>query len=524
MRSILLTIVIILTTAFYSHAQYFQFSQYNFTPQRINPAIVAQTGDASASFLYRNQSTDGGFHLNSTSVNASYPIIARSGRRWSGVGISFMDDRSGQAGIYNTQEAALTYAVYVPLTRLSGLSLGIKTLYQTKTINLDGLYTGAQYIPDRGFSNDLSNGEPGSNLRSNYISFSTGLYWQETDRKGNTTAYAGISFFDFNKPQDTFLGSSYGLSTTFTAMAGVRVYQHENISILPEILITRSAAQNTVNAGFVTSYNLSASPRAPQTRIDILTKYIIGRSGIVGLQLHKDRFSIGFSYDFPASTTNVYNTGAFELGLAWKKHITPGRYTARNKTKGKPGQKPRPATTAGNTAIRKRPGTQTRKDTLSIPGDTLANHATSHTKKDLSTILRNKQDSVKASASAGALQHEPLVLEKATLHFNFQFNSVDLDPEASRYFDELAEVLHENPEIKINLTGHTDNIGSDKFNIKLSLSRAMAIKDYLITKGISADRITAEGRGMREPKYDNTTDEGRAQNRRVELTILYSNP
>src|SRR5688500_19512923 len=85
-------------------AQYFQFSQYNFTPQRINPAQVGSSDYASLSFDYRNQATDGGFHLISNALNASYPLISSAGKRWSGLGVSLMDDRSGQAGIFSTQE------------------------------------------------------------------------------------------------------------------------------------------------------------------------------------------------------------------------------------------------------------------------------------------------------------------------------------------------------------------------------------------------------------------------------------
>ena len=83
-------------------AQYFQFSQYNFTPQRVNPAQVADSDDASVTLDYRNQATDGGFHLTSNLLNISYPLMAKNGKRWSGVGLSFMDDRSGQAGFFNT--------------------------------------------------------------------------------------------------------------------------------------------------------------------------------------------------------------------------------------------------------------------------------------------------------------------------------------------------------------------------------------------------------------------------------------
>src|SRR5687767_10086675 len=105
-------------------AQYFQFSQYNFTPQRINPAQVASSDYASLSFDYRNQATEGGFRLTSNILNVSYPLIAKTGKRWSGIGLTFMDDRSGQAGIFNTQEVGLSYALNVFLAKYQTISLG----------------------------------------------------------------------------------------------------------------------------------------------------------------------------------------------------------------------------------------------------------------------------------------------------------------------------------------------------------------------------------------------------------------
>src|SRR5687768_18204021 len=106
-----------------SYAQYFQFSQYNFTPQRINPALVASSDYASLSFDYRNQGTDGGFRLSSNSLNVSYPLLKKNGSRWSGVGLSFMDDRSGKAGLFKTQEVGLSYAVNVDIAKFQILSL-----------------------------------------------------------------------------------------------------------------------------------------------------------------------------------------------------------------------------------------------------------------------------------------------------------------------------------------------------------------------------------------------------------------
>src|SRR5688500_3588374 len=105
-----------------SLAQYFQFSQYNFTPLRVNPALVGSSDFATASLLYRNQSTEGGFHLTSNSLSATYPLINKKRWiRWGGIGIGFLDDRSGHAGIFSRQEASLAYAVNVFVAKRQSL-------------------------------------------------------------------------------------------------------------------------------------------------------------------------------------------------------------------------------------------------------------------------------------------------------------------------------------------------------------------------------------------------------------------
>lgn len=500
--------------------QYFQFSQYNFTPQRINPAKVASSDYASLSFVYRNQATDGGFHLNSNIVNVSYPLLNRSGTRWSGIGISLMDDRSGTAGIFNTQEVALSYAVNVNLSTFQSLSLGLKALYQNRKMDLAGLYTGSQYIPDRGFDESISSGESLGMLRSDFMTFSAGLHWQQVDKKGNRIAYWDVSFFDFNKPEDTFLEGTDKLNSTLVGAFGFRIYHEGNMSIYPEVLYTRSGANNVLNVGTILRCDLQSSPRQGATHVDLITKYVIGRSGILGFQFHRENISLGVSYDFPIVSRNVANTGALELGLAFRKLITRNKKGRSSKDKdGKPDQtqtgKSTPGKKLGASVGVKKPG----------PGKTSADSSKSKSQgqTDMSSRLKQKQDSVITQANAGHMLHEPLVLEKATLHFNFEFNSTTLDTNAREYLDGLATALIDNPELKIKLVGHTDNVGSEKFNLKFSKQRAQTLKDYLVERGVDQSRIEADGKGVTTPLTTNETEEGRAKNRRVELTITMSN-
>lgn len=501
-------------------AQYFQFSQYNFTPQRINPAQVGDSDYASLSLDYRNQATDGGFHLTSNVLNVAYPLISRTGQRWSGIGLTFMDDRSGQAGIFNTQEAGLSYALNVPLARYETISLGVKGLYQSRKIDLDGLYTGAQYVPDRGFNEALSSGENSGQFKTDFITFSAGLHWQRSDKEGTRLGYAGISFFDFNKPENSFFELESQLNSTFVASFGLRAYQRRALSIFPELLYTRSASANVLNVGWITRYDLKTDSK-PLTYINIITKYVVGRSGILGLQLYKENFTVGISYDFPVFVRNVANTGALEVGIALRKLVVRDKKISK-KTKQSARMQAQQKQAKPKLPVREKSGEKNQVEiNPKLNSDTAM--VTTHAKEDLSSRLKSKQDSVATSTAVGKLHHEALILERATLNFNFEFNSANVNEKTAIYLDDLAKALNDNPELKLHLEGHTDNVGSQKFNLKLSHYRAQTMKDYLVKRGVDPSRISIAGKGMSDPLNDNGTEAKRALNRRVELTIQYEN-
>jgi type IX secretion system PorP/SprF family membrane protein len=494
-------------------AQYFQFSQYNLTPQRINPALVASSNDLQGALVYRNQNTDGGFRLSSNSLNVMYPLLSREGKRWSGVGLSFLDDRSGKAGIFATQEVGVSYAVNIVVARDQSLSLGAKMLYQARRIDLAGLYTGSQYIPDRGFDESLSPGENFGELKSDYLTFSMGVHWQKEDKDGTVTGYWDVSIIDLNRPKEQFIQSST-LNPSLVAGAGFRLYHEEKVSIFPRILYTRSATNSIVNAGATVRYDLGNTRKAPIEHVDLIAGVVFGRSAIAGLQYQNERMGVGVSYDFPIFYQNVANTGAIEVAIVLKKEVLRSKRAKRGKqdeTITPPaGQKPKKL--AASVGVKKP------KPVLPVSDSSAAGNR-SHSA--MSDRLRQKQDSIAAQGVAGMVRHEPLILEKATLRFNFEFNSATPGADARAYLDDLVEALKDNPELRLQLIGHTDNIGSDKFNLRLSLSRAQAFRDYVVMRGIDASRVTVDGKGMREPLNNNATPEQQALNRRVEMTILY---
>lgn len=105
---------------------------------------------------------------------------------------------------------------------------------------------------------------------------------------------------------------------------------------------------------------------------------------------------------------------------------------------------------------------------------------------------------------------------------NFETGSAVLLPESKRILDGTAEAIKSmtDPNLLIEIAGHTDSVGSAAYNLMLSQQRAEAVRQYLISRGVPSQQLTAQGYGKSQPIADNDTEEGRAQNRRVEFRVI----
>ena len=101
----------------------------------------------------------------------------------------------------------------------------------------------------------------------------------------------------------------------------------------------------------------------------------------------------------------------------------------------------------------------------------------------------------------------------------FDFDSSKVKEGVKESLNTLGKALAENKDIKLKIDGHTDYIGTEQYNLNLSLKRANSIKNYLIGRGVSANNISIEGYGKQNPVANNSTEAGRAKNRRVEFII-----
>lgn len=112
-----------------------------------------------------------------------------------------------------------------------------------------------------------------------------------------------------------------------------------------------------------------------------------------------------------------------------------------------------------------------------------------------------------------ALKAQTITLED----IRFEFNSATLTPAATGSLNKVVKALNNQPGASVEVAGHTDSLGNDAYNKRLSDQRANSVRQYLVDNGIAASRITARGYGEEQPVASNDTEAGRAQNRRVEL-------
>ncbi len=134
---------------------------------------------------------------------------------------------------------------------------------------------------------------------------------------------------------------------------------------------------------------------------------------------------------------------------------------------------------------------------------------------DLNKTTTNKPFELNVKMSK-LIEGENVVLK----NIFFDTNLFTLKKESETELVQILKLLTDNPLLKIEISGHTDNVGKDDYNLTLSKNRAKAVVDYLVSKGIVAERLTFQGYGKTKPISENTTEEGRANNRRTEFKVL----
>ena len=496
MRNLFIT-TLLCVLSFSVQAQFFQFSQRSFTPQRVNPAMVGGSDYAHAFLNFRNQTTAGDFSLLSTALDLSYPV-SWGGTRRGGVGVYFMDDRAGSQGIFSRQEAGFSSAISIPTGKLSSVNLGLGIGYQRNSFDLSGLSTGAQFVPNRGFDSSLSNGEGNGDLNTNIVRWNAGLYWRNDAERGVLKSYFGIAAFDLNQADESLTGAEVALPISLVAEGGLMINRTSESILYAEAFAFGADNTYSVQAGVMLEREISRDQD-----IQLRARYSSENFVMLGAMIQKDNFQIGASYDLALGGSSVANQSAFEVGLGWVFFVEPKGRKKRRKRDGDPEPRARP---------RPRPQPE-----LELPVDSIA-EAPAPVVPD--TTVVTPPTPVETEVKIGEPKSEPKVVDEYQVRLPFRFNSAALSPQFEQFLDEVITRLEANENLIVQIIGHTDSVGSEEVNQQISEARAQSAADYLTAKGIAKDRIVVEGKGELEPIGSNETREGRALNRRVEVKIL----
>jgi len=136
----------------------------------------------------------------------------------------------------------------------------------------------------------------------------------------------------------------------------------------------------------------------------------------------------------------------------------------------------------------------------------------------LMAIIETAEMKQKVEFSADEMAGQLAASGKITLHgILFDTAKADIQPASNPVLDEVAALLKKDDTLKLRIEGHTDNVGAKPANLALSRGRASAVKAAIVSRGVAADRLAAEGFGDTKPVADNSAEEGRRQNRRVDL-------
>jgi outer membrane protein OmpA-like peptidoglycan-associated protein len=136
---------------------------------------------------------------------------------------------------------------------------------------------------------------------------------------------------------------------------------------------------------------------------------------------------------------------------------------------------------------------------------------------DSYTLTIVEKGEVEQEITANAILDELNKTGKAILYINFDSGKSTIKSESMPVVEQIIEMMNQAPDIQISVEGHTDSDGKNEANLKLSEARAKAVMDAIVKGGIDKTRLSSAGFGEEKPIADNSTDEGKAKNRRVEL-------
>ena len=509
-----------------AHAQLLQYSNEAYTPQRTNPAWGAgkPTHRMGVQYRYNASAANLGFHTARASGN--YIILAKRNAPFISLSGAVLQDQERPLGVFEKQEVTGAFSMGIPIAKGVILSAGLQGHWQQESVSLSPLTTGSQYLPERGYDPGLGNGETFGDMQHQYWSYSTGLLLTSYDRHLLTPIHmVGLAFYDLNRPPLSFLNGSDRRSPTMVAQAAYTIYRQGDFLVRPDVMWQSNGELTSTTIGMGWGYQFNERGKRGEGWLH--TRYRWNEVAMVGITVRQEAITLGYTYDFAIARSNngLHHAGAHEIafsydlaqatdwwwrtvgrtprdreGIVWPKLNI--EWPKINWPKWLRRKKPRSRRPRRTPPTEEQP--EPEEEGVGAPADSTT----------------GPQGAVEiGEITPYDLEPDTVILEDIVKHFYFETNQAELDTSALQYLDSLLVSLKENEEWLIDIIGHTDNVGEPELNMQLSRERALSVGWYLAKEGVSRRRIRVRGRGETEPLESNDTEEGRSNNRRVQITI-----
>jgi type IX secretion system PorP/SprF family membrane protein len=438
-----------------------QSNVYGYNRFSLNPAYAGEQGCTEVFFSHLNQWT----RIEGAPITSLLSVNSRLGKNW-GIGGSVLVDKLGML-----QQVAASGSVSYgfTLSKEHKIRIGLSAGYYQFRLN-----------PDGAVAFDLmDNIVNGGSQSSSSINSELGFLYQFKGLEASFSSKQVLQTFS-NFGYSGLDG--YGLKRHFIGLVGYKFNLNSNLSLKPSVLYKgiNNISQLDVNAD-LTYKNFLQGGLGYRTGVGLI--------GRIGMNF-RDIFFIGYAYEAPIQNIASYGAGSHELILGLKLCRQP---------------KTPPVDDVSST-----------RSPMKI--DTVYS-----VERIVDTLVVERIDTVYMDApqQKGASDEEAKrALDLASKKLEFENDKSIILKKSYGELESLTNILLLRPELKIRLEGHTDNNGTEFYNMELSKNRVQAVKDFLVANGVEATRIETAYFGESKPIAENTTEEGKAKNRRVEMHYI----
>lgn len=484
----MLVIALSMIMALSSKAQNVNFSQYLSAPFFVNPAVVAAKSEVALSVIHRSQPLTASQKYNTSSVMLVAPLLnGTQTKRWGGWGLSVFNDEIKGAIDFRTQGIVGAYAYNLQVSSKRYFAFGMQAGYNQRKVALNGLSTSSQWIDNVGYVPTLGTGENVTDGRKNFLTLSTGaLYYVEDDNQRHVAKF-GVAAFNVNGPDVSLTQKKDVMPVKIAAHGSVALMRSEHMLVHGEMLFYRENYKNAYHVATRVGYyfeNNNSFDGLRSGSADVQLGYRVNNAITTCFQFHQPNFTVAFEYDFGLNTKESYArpNDVVEFLFSLKKVIHSKKIVKAKKPQG--------YTTLGK--VREFYYGESRNLTESQE--------------------ERKREEVKTDSIPKGnfkLKHD----------FKFGFNEASLNDESKAYLDDLAILIKGKGVIRLDVIGHTDDVGSNAVNRQVSIQRAQVVIDYLLKKGVDPSKLKGVYMGAKEPLVPNDNEANRALNRRVEFVI-----